>query len=77
MVVEPAPGCLAVAGPEGGFCHQAALEVFGATSHAVECSSVVEALSEVSRGRAAFAVFPLESSVEGVMQSALLERLGQ
>lgn len=66
------PVRLAVAGPEGGFCHQAALEVFGVTSHAVECSSVIEALSEVSRGRAAFAVFPLESSVEGVMQSALL-----
>lgn len=66
------PVRLAVAGPEGGFCHQVALEAFGATSQVIECNTAGDALSEVTRGRAAFAVFPLESSVEGVMQSALM-----
>lgn len=66
------PVRVAVAGPNGGFCHQATLEVFGDTAQVIECGSPDEALPEVIRGRAAFAVFPLESSVEGVMQSALM-----
>lgn len=66
------PVRVAVAGAEGGFCYQVALEVFGATTQIIEAPSADGALSEVTRNRAAFAVFPLESSVEGVMQSALL-----
>lgn len=65
------PARVAVAGPDGGFCHQAALEAFGAATQVIECVSADLALSEVIRGRAAFAVFPLEFSVEGVVHSAL------
>jgi chorismate mutase/prephenate dehydratase len=46
--------------------------VFGATAQVIECASAEGALSEVGRGRAAFAVFPLESTVEGVHQTALM-----
>jgi chorismate mutase/prephenate dehydratase len=63
---------VAVAGHEGGFCHETCLEVFGATTPTIECGTVSEALSEVARGRAAFAIFPFESSLEGLAQLALL-----
>lgn len=65
------PARVAVAGPEGGFCHQAALETFGVTAHMIECGTADSAFSEVIRGRAAFAVFALELSVEGVVHSVL------
>ena len=63
---------VAVFGPEAGFCHETCLEVFGATTPTIECATVAEALSEVVRGRAAFAIFPFESSQEGLAQSSLL-----
>jgi len=66
------PARVAVVGPDGGFCHQSALESFGATTQIVECTSVTEALTELTRGRTAYAMFPFESSVEGLLQSALL-----
>jgi len=66
------PARVAVVGPEGGFCHQASVEAFGATTQTIECTLVSEALAEVARGRAAFATFPLESSVEGVVQPSVL-----
>ena len=66
------PVRVAVAGPEGGFCHQSSLEVFGATAQTTEFASVPEALAEVIRGRAVFAVLPFESSVDGLMPLSLL-----
>lgn len=66
------PVRLAIAGAEGGFCHQVALDVFGATAQVIECASAEEAFSEVTRSRAAFAVFQIESSLEGVLQPALM-----
>jgi chorismate mutase/prephenate dehydratase len=63
---------VAVAGPEAGFCHETCLEVFGATTPTIECATVPEALSEVARGRAAFAIFPFESSQDGLAQSSLM-----
>lgn len=62
---------VAVAGHEGGFCHETCLQVFGATTPTIECLTIPDALSEVVRGRAAFAIFPFESSVEGLSQLAL------
>ncbi len=62
---------VAVAGHEGGFCHETCLEVFGVTTPTIECGSIPEALSEVLRGRAAFAIFPFESTIEGLSQIAL------
>jgi chorismate mutase/prephenate dehydratase len=67
---------IAYIGPEGSFCHEAALEHFGATSVLVATAGAREALEEVVRGRATFAVFPFESSVDGLVQhsvSALAE----
>lgn len=67
---------VAYVGPEGGFCHEAALEHFGAGSALLPAAGAREALDEVIRGRATFAVFPFESSVDGLVQpsvSALAE----
>lgn len=67
---------VAYVGPEGGFCHEAALEYFGAGSTLVPTAGVRAALDEVIRGRATFAVLPFESSVDGLVQpsvSALAE----
>jgi chorismate mutase/prephenate dehydratase len=61
----------AYVGPEGGFCHQTATGYFGSTSALSSCATAAEALNEVERGRAAFAVFPFESSVEGLVQSSV------
>ncbi|HLV66399.1 MAG TPA: prephenate dehydratase domain-containing protein [Polyangiaceae bacterium] len=66
------PVRVAVVGPEGSFSHQSTLEVFGATAQLIECGTVADALNEVSRGRAAYAVFPFESSAEGIVQPSLL-----
>jgi chorismate mutase/prephenate dehydratase len=63
---------VAVVGPDGGFCHESTLQVFGATTQTIESQTTAEALAEVSRGRAAFAVFPFESSAEGLAKSSLL-----
>jgi len=54
-------------GPEGNFCHATARSMFGASGIYVECATVAEALDEVSRGRAVYAVFPFESSSEGLV----------
>lgn len=66
------PVRVAMVGFSGGFCHQAVLEEYGATAPTLECGSVAEALAEVIRGRAAVACFPIESSADGLSQSALL-----
>ncbi|MGC4088693.1 MAG: prephenate dehydratase domain-containing protein [Polyangiaceae bacterium] len=66
------PARVAIVGPEGGFCYQSALEAFGATTQTVESSSAADALSEVIRSRAAFAMIPFESSAEGFSQPSLM-----
>ncbi|MBK8994979.1 MAG: ACT domain-containing protein [Myxococcales bacterium] len=65
------PARVAYLGPEGGFCHATARSFFGAGSIYAECSTVAEALEEVARGRAAYAVFPYESSTEGLLVSSI------
>jgi chorismate mutase/prephenate dehydratase len=62
---------VAYVGPEGSFCHEAALEHFGPAAALVPAAGVREALDEVIRGRAAFAVFPFESSVDGLVQPSV------
>src|SRR6187402_2231359 len=59
---------VAYLGPEGGFCHVLGRAHFGTTGAFSECPSVREALEEVARGRAAYAVFPFESSGDGLVQ---------
>jgi len=65
------PVGVAYVGPEGAFCHQAALAHFGSTARFVVTPGIAEALEEVVRGRVGFAVFPLESSVDGLVQPSV------
>jgi chorismate mutase/prephenate dehydratase len=68
--LEQAPR-VAYLGPEGGFCHVLGRAHFGAGGAFIECPSVREALEEVARGRAACAVFPFESSADGLVQASI------
>jgi len=65
------PARVSYLGPEGSFCHHMALGYFGNGATFVECAGVEEALEEVVRGRAAYAAFPFESSVDGLVQSSV------
>jgi chorismate mutase/prephenate dehydratase len=65
------PARVAYVAPDGGFCHQTALAHFGAAMSGIPTPNAKEALDEVVRGRAAYAVFPYESSVDGVVQSSV------
>jgi chorismate mutase/prephenate dehydratase len=65
------PTAIAYVGPEGAFCHEAALAHFGASARFVPAPGIAEALDEVVRGRVAVAVFPFESSVDGLVQPAV------
>lgn len=65
------PVKVAYLGPEGGFCHELARGYFGASTVFVECGTPAEVLEEVDRGRALYAVFPFESSVEGLVLASL------
>ena len=65
------PARVAYVGSDGGFCHQTALAHFGAAMMGISSPGVTEALDEVVRGRAAYAVFPYESSVDGLVQPSV------
>jgi len=65
------PARVAYLGPEGSFCHHMALGYFGPGASFIESASVEELLEEVVRGRAAYAAFPFESSVDGLVQPSI------
>ena len=65
------PARIAYLGPEGGHCHQAARAWFGAGATFAECATVAETLDEVVRERAVTAVFPFESTIDGLAQPAV------
>jgi chorismate mutase/prephenate dehydratase len=65
------PARIAYLGPEGGHCHLVAKSWFGSTGIFAECATVVETLDEVVRERAACAVFPFESTIDGLAQPAV------
>jgi chorismate mutase/prephenate dehydratase len=65
------PVRVAYIGPEGAFGYHLAKSNFGAGAALTECATVLEALDEVVRGRAVYAAFPWESSVEGLVQSSI------
>ena len=67
------PVKVACMGPEGAFSGLVAKQQFGASVTLLECATVAEALEQVVRGRAAYAVFPFESSVDGLVQSSIRE----
>jgi chorismate mutase / prephenate dehydratase len=68
--IEQAPR-VAYVGQEGGFCHVLSRVHFGAGGSFIECATVRDALEEVARGRAACAVFPFESSSDGLVQASI------
>ncbi len=65
------PVRIAYLGPEGGFSHAVAQHQFGPGASFIESTTVADALDEVVRGRAVFAVFPFESSIEGLVQASI------
>lgn len=66
-----APITVAYLGPEGAFAHAAARKHFGAAAELRARESVTEVLDEVERGRARFAVLPLETSTDGALTATL------
>jgi chorismate mutase/prephenate dehydratase len=67
------PVKVAYVGPEGGPGHSAARGRFGADStNLVSAETTADALEEVSRKRAEFAVVPFETSTEGPLHSTIL-----
>jgi chorismate mutase / prephenate dehydratase len=67
------PVKVAFVGPEGGPGHSAARGRFGSgRSNLVSAETAADALEEVSRKRAEFAVVPFETSTEGPLQSTIL-----
>ncbi len=65
------PARVAYLGPEGSFCHEVAREYFGGTTPFTESATVAAVLDEVARERAVYAVFPFESSVDGLVQPSI------
>ncbi len=67
------PVKVAFVGPEGGPGHSAARGRFGSErSNLISADTAKDALEEVSRKRAEFAVVPFETSTEGPLQSTIL-----
>ncbi len=67
------PVKVAFVGPEGGPGHASARRRFGSgASNLVAAETPGDALEEVSRKRAEFAVVPFETSTEGPLQSTIL-----
>jgi len=61
------PQRVAVLGPEGTFCEQAAIEYFGSAANLIYCNSFDEVFRATSGGTAQFGVVGMENSTEGVV----------
>jgi chorismate mutase/prephenate dehydratase len=66
-----APLEIAYVGQEGGFGHLAARRLYGGSAVLRPIDSAEEALSEVERGRASFAIMPFETSNDGTVTTTL------
>ncbi len=71
------PVKVASVGPEGGFGHQTALGYFGVTTAFHSRRHGGRSARRRSRARAAFAVFPFESSVDGLFVQSSLTALAE
>ncbi|WP_394850473.1 chorismate mutase [Pendulispora brunnea] len=60
------------AGAEGGLAHEAARARFGKTADLTSVEGTPAALEEVARRRAEFAVVPIETKLEGIVQPTIL-----
>lgn len=65
------PQRVAVLGPAGTFCEQAAVEYFGGAADIVYCNSFDEVFHATMSGNAQFGVVGLENSNEGVVTRSL------
>ena len=66
-----APMRVAVLGPQGTFCEQAALDYFGSAVEMVYCSDFDEVFHACSAGAADYGVVGLENSTEGAVTRSL------
>ena len=66
-----APQRVAVLGPQGTFCEEAALQFFGSAASLIYCASFDEVFQATSAGSAHFGVVGMENSTEGVVARSL------
>lgn len=66
-----APQRVAVLGPQGTFCEQAAIDFFGGAANLIYCSSFDEVFHATAAGTAQFGVVAMENSTEGVIARSL------
>ena len=66
-----APQRVAVLGPAGTFCEQAAIEFFGSAANLIYCANFDEVFHATAAGTAQFGVVGMENSTEGVIARSL------
>ncbi len=66
-----APQRVAVLGPQGTFCEQAAVEFFGGAANLIYCANFDEVFHATAAGTAQFGVVGMENSTEGVVARSL------
>jgi chorismate mutase/prephenate dehydratase len=66
-----APQRVAVLGPQGTFCEQAAVEFFGSSANLIYCANFDEVFHATAAGTAQFGVVGIENSTEGVVARTL------
>jgi chorismate mutase / prephenate dehydratase len=66
-----APLVISYVGQEGGFGHSAARKHYGSSATLRPIETAEEALSEVERGRASYAILPFETSNDGAVTATL------
>lgn len=62
---------VAFLGPEGTFSHIATHRLFGSSAHYRQATTIEGVFDDVSRGDATYGVVPIESAVEGSVDSTL------
>jgi chorismate mutase/prephenate dehydratase len=66
-----APQRVAVLGPEGTFCEQAAIDYFGSAAELIYCSNFDEVFHSTTAGTTQFGVVGVENSTEGAVARSL------
>ena len=66
-----APQRVAVLGPAGTFCEQAAVEFFGGAANLIYCTDFDEVFHATAAGTAQYGVVGMENSTEGVVARSL------
>lgn len=66
-----APQRVAVLGPQGTFCEQAAIEYFGSAANLIYCANFDEVFHATAAGTAQYGVVGIENSTEGAVARSL------